>query len=213
MAVEPEDDVPLHAAINAKLAEIAAESPSPPSWYEDWSHLGSHATDEERLNVYKLVRDGGSVPSEAGFFLVAWVVDIMMAGPWKSSVKPRNNWKPFGRSTTWKKTRPRMRRKHRVFVAHRGPKPVLVFDRDGKLLRSWDRGGYSGLNRLRSPGCLLRTELRLPSLCATQARIRKKIRSTPTLPSFYLGIRTPGPSPTMRSLERCSRTATTGTTY
>ncbi len=27
--------------------------------------------------------------------------------------------------------------KDRVFVAHRGPKPVLVFDRDGKFLRSW----------------------------------------------------------------------------
>src|SRR5689334_3177782 len=25
----------------------------------------------------------------------------------------------------------------RVYVAHRGPKPVLVFDRDGKFLRSW----------------------------------------------------------------------------
>jgi DNA-binding beta-propeller fold protein YncE len=25
----------------------------------------------------------------------------------------------------------------RVFVAHRGPRPVLVFDRDGKLLRGW----------------------------------------------------------------------------
>lgn len=28
----------------------------------------------------------------------------------------------------------------RVFVAHRGPKPVLVFDRDGKFLRSWGDG-------------------------------------------------------------------------
>ncbi|MBA4187071.1 MAG: hypothetical protein C0467_03550 [Planctomycetaceae bacterium] len=27
--------------------------------------------------------------------------------------------------------------KDRVFVAHRGPKPILVFDRDGKFLRSW----------------------------------------------------------------------------
>jgi DNA-binding beta-propeller fold protein YncE len=25
----------------------------------------------------------------------------------------------------------------RVYVAHRGPKPILVFDRDGKFLRSW----------------------------------------------------------------------------
>jgi DNA-binding beta-propeller fold protein YncE len=27
--------------------------------------------------------------------------------------------------------------KDRVFVAHRGPKPILVFDRDGKFLRAW----------------------------------------------------------------------------
>ena len=27
--------------------------------------------------------------------------------------------------------------KDRVYVAHRGPKPVLVFDRDGKFVRSW----------------------------------------------------------------------------
>src|SRR6266540_3537978 len=27
--------------------------------------------------------------------------------------------------------------KDRVYVAHRGPKPVLVFDRDGTFLRSW----------------------------------------------------------------------------
>jgi len=27
--------------------------------------------------------------------------------------------------------------KDHVYVAHRGPKPILVFDRDGKLLRSW----------------------------------------------------------------------------
>src|SRR5438128_2657938 len=25
----------------------------------------------------------------------------------------------------------------RVYVFHRGPRPVLVFDRDGKFLRSW----------------------------------------------------------------------------
>jgi len=80
MTAEPEDDSPLHAAINAKLAEIAVESPSLPSWHEEWSRLELHATDEERLKVYKSVRDGGSVPSEAGFFLVAWVIDTMMTG-------------------------------------------------------------------------------------------------------------------------------------
>jgi hypothetical protein len=27
--------------------------------------------------------------------------------------------------------------KDRVYVFHRGPKPILVFDRDGKFIRSW----------------------------------------------------------------------------
>ena len=27
--------------------------------------------------------------------------------------------------------------KDRVFVAHRGPKPILVFDPDGKFIRAW----------------------------------------------------------------------------
>jgi hypothetical protein len=44
MTAVPENDHPLHAAINAKLAEIATASSTPPSWYEAWSHLGPEAT-------------------------------------------------------------------------------------------------------------------------------------------------------------------------
>ena len=71
------DDHPLHAAINARLAEIAAALPTPPFWYEAWTRLGSQATDRERLTVYRAVRDAGSVPEEAGFFLVAWMLDVL----------------------------------------------------------------------------------------------------------------------------------------
>ena len=78
MTAEPENDHPLHAAINAKLAEIAAASPTPPPWYEAWTHLGPMSTDTERLAVYQAVREAGSVPEEAGFFLVAWMLDVMM---------------------------------------------------------------------------------------------------------------------------------------
>lgn len=72
-----EDTHPLHAAIDAKLAEISAAAPVPPSWHDAWSALGPQATDEERLAVYRDVRDAGSVPSEAGFFLIAWMLDVL----------------------------------------------------------------------------------------------------------------------------------------
>ena len=74
---EQQDDHPLYAAINATLAEIATGCPSPPSWLEAWSRLSVQATDTERLAVYREVRAAGSVPEEAGFFLVAWLLDKM----------------------------------------------------------------------------------------------------------------------------------------
>ena len=77
MTEVPENDHPLHAGINSKLAEIAAASPTPLPWYEAWTHLAPKSTDTERLAVYRAVRDAGSVPEEAGFFLVAWMLDVL----------------------------------------------------------------------------------------------------------------------------------------
>ena len=77
MTAAPGDDHPLHAGINAKLAEVAAASPTLPPWYEAWAGLGPGATGRERLAVYRAVRDASSVPEEAGFFLVAWALDVL----------------------------------------------------------------------------------------------------------------------------------------
>jgi hypothetical protein len=77
MTAAPEGDHPLHAGINARLAEVAAALPTLPSWYEAWRRLGPKSTGRERLAVYRAVRDAGSVPEEAGFFLVAWVLDVL----------------------------------------------------------------------------------------------------------------------------------------
>jgi hypothetical protein len=71
------DNHPLFAAINAKLAAIAAASSTPPAWHEAWSRLGPESTKEERLEVYRAIRAAGSVPPEAGFFLVAWMMDLL----------------------------------------------------------------------------------------------------------------------------------------
>src|SRR4051794_7425939 len=72
-----EDNDPLHAAIDAKLAQIAGALPTTPPWHEAWKRLGPDSSEEERLVVYRAVRDAGSVPEEAGFYLVSWQVDAI----------------------------------------------------------------------------------------------------------------------------------------
>jgi len=49
--------------------------PAKPSWYKVWQALGPESTDEERLTVYRAVRDSGLLPDEAGFFLVSLQID------------------------------------------------------------------------------------------------------------------------------------------
>ncbi len=68
---------PWHTAINAKLGEIASASSPPPNWYEAWLRLGSESSEEHRLAVYRAVRDAGSVPEDAAFFLVSWQIDAI----------------------------------------------------------------------------------------------------------------------------------------
>src|SRR5712692_4215496 len=76
--LEQEDTDPLHAAIHAKLAEIVAAASPPPPWYAAWARLGPAPSEEERLAVYRAVRDAGSVPEEAGFYLVSWQMDALI---------------------------------------------------------------------------------------------------------------------------------------
>ncbi len=78
----------LHAAINAKLAEIAAASPTPPPWQEASVRLGPESMEEERLAVYQAVRDAGSVPAEAGFYLVSWQIDAITLGHAEDALRP-----------------------------------------------------------------------------------------------------------------------------
>jgi hypothetical protein len=75
--IPSQDNSPLHAAINAKLAEVAKSSPSIPPWHEAWLELGPQSSPEDRLKVYQAIRDADSVPEEAGFFLVAWQIDAI----------------------------------------------------------------------------------------------------------------------------------------
>lgn len=72
-----DDNDALRAAIDARLLRAAAAAPKPPSWFRPWYRLRPHTADEDRLAVYQAVRDAGSVPAEATFFLISWVVDAI----------------------------------------------------------------------------------------------------------------------------------------
>ena len=72
-----QDNSFLHAAINAKLASVVAAAPIRPDWYEAWMSLGPESTEEERLKVYQSIRNAGTVPDDAGFYLVAWQIDVI----------------------------------------------------------------------------------------------------------------------------------------
>ena len=65
----------LHAVIDAKLSAIATSLREPPPWNEPWLRLGPESTWEERLFVCQAVRNSGSIPAEAGYFLVSWIIE------------------------------------------------------------------------------------------------------------------------------------------
>ena len=68
---------PLYAAINLRLACFIRITRQTLPWYGAWMSLSSESTAEERLSVYQAIRDAGSLPEEAGFYLVAWQIDTM----------------------------------------------------------------------------------------------------------------------------------------
>ena len=65
----------LHAVIDARLSAIASSLREPPPWNEPWLRLGPESTWEERLFVCQAVRNSGSIPAEAGYFLVSWIIE------------------------------------------------------------------------------------------------------------------------------------------
>lgn len=71
------DDGPFNAAINDKLASIAAASSSTPSWYAAWQRLSPGSSEEERLAAYRAIHRDGCLPLEAGFYLVTWQADVI----------------------------------------------------------------------------------------------------------------------------------------
>jgi len=64
----------LHAVIDARLSAITSLR-EPPPWNEHWLRLDPESTWEERLFVCQAVRNSGSIPAEAGYFLVSWIIE------------------------------------------------------------------------------------------------------------------------------------------
>jgi len=65
----------LHIVIDARLSGIATSMPEPPPWNVPWLRLGLESTWEERLFVCQAVRDSDSIPDEAGYFLMSWIIE------------------------------------------------------------------------------------------------------------------------------------------
>jgi len=70
----------LHAVIDARLSAIATSFMELPPWNEPWLGLGPESTWEERLLVCQAVRNSGSIPAEAGYFLVSWIIEDLAIG-------------------------------------------------------------------------------------------------------------------------------------
>jgi hypothetical protein len=79
MNAQDRDSESPYTALEAKLQEAAEGLPMPPPWYEALLRLGPHSSDQERLAVYQAVRRAGTLPDEASFFLVSYLIDQMTA--------------------------------------------------------------------------------------------------------------------------------------
>lgn len=66
---------PAFDRFDAKLRELAAQSPQHGGWIEAIESLPPAASDERRLAAYQAVRNAGCLPDDAGLFLVAYMVE------------------------------------------------------------------------------------------------------------------------------------------
>jgi hypothetical protein len=67
----------LHPVIDSQLARIARSTSQAPAWFEPWLGLGPQSTEQERLTVCQAIRNSGSLPAHAGYFLVSLVLENM----------------------------------------------------------------------------------------------------------------------------------------
>jgi hypothetical protein len=70
---------PPYQVIDAKLKSVAQNLGELPAWYAMWQRLTPESSDEDRLAVFRAIRDDGCLPIEAGFYLVAYQTDVVVS--------------------------------------------------------------------------------------------------------------------------------------
>ena len=75
MDESPAENESPFAAVDAKLEALVDTLSTPPPWHGNWTRLGSDSPEEERLAVYQAIRQAGSVPEAASFWLVSHLID------------------------------------------------------------------------------------------------------------------------------------------
>jgi hypothetical protein len=70
---------PPYEVIDTKLKSVAENLDELPAWYAVWQLLTPESSDEDRLAVYRAIRDDECLPTEAGFYLVAYETDVVVS--------------------------------------------------------------------------------------------------------------------------------------
>ena len=84
----------IHAAVVSKIEEIAkipSYTESCQQLLEHLNQLPENAPDEERLGVYRVVRDAKVLPEEVPFFLIANIVEQWVESVTEESAKMEKN--------------------------------------------------------------------------------------------------------------------------
>lgn len=68
-----------YAAVDAKLNAVVEASTTVPPWHDAWTRLSRDSVEEDRLVVYQAIRQAGSVPESASFWLVSHTIDSIAA--------------------------------------------------------------------------------------------------------------------------------------
>ena len=64
-----------YAAVDARLKAVVEASPTAEPWHDAWMRLDPDSTEEDRLVVYQGIRQAGSIPEVASFWLVSHIID------------------------------------------------------------------------------------------------------------------------------------------
>ena len=77
--MSPRGNFPPYEVIDAKLQSVVESLAELPPWHAAWKRLTPDSSDEDRLAVFRAIRDDGCLPAEAGSYLVAYQTDVVVS--------------------------------------------------------------------------------------------------------------------------------------